>query len=51
MVLICDLDGTISYASPLASGYSYPTEALIGKPLSDFVHPRTSVPPGRRSPS
>jgi len=39
MVLICDLDGTISYASPLASGYSYPTEALIGKPLTDFVHP------------
>jgi diguanylate cyclase (GGDEF)-like protein len=39
MVLICDLDGTISYASPLASGYSYPAEALIGKPLSDFVHP------------
>jgi diguanylate cyclase (GGDEF)-like protein len=39
MVLICDLDGTISYASLLASGYSYPTEALIGKPLSDFVHP------------
>jgi PAS domain-containing protein len=39
MVLICDLDGTISYASPLASAYSYPTEALIGKPLSDFVHP------------
>ncbi len=26
MVLICDLDGTISYASPLASGYSYPAE-------------------------
>jgi diguanylate cyclase (GGDEF)-like protein len=39
MVLICDLDGIISYASPLASGYSYPTEALIGKPLTDFVHP------------
>jgi diguanylate cyclase (GGDEF)-like protein len=39
MVLICDLDGTISYASPLASGYSYPTAALIGKPLTDFVHP------------
>ena len=39
MVLICDLDGTISYASPLASGYSYPTTALIGKPLTDFVHP------------
>ncbi len=26
MVLICDLDGTISYASPLASGFSYPTD-------------------------
>jgi diguanylate cyclase (GGDEF)-like protein len=39
MVLICDLDGTISYASPLASGFSYPTDELIGKPLSDFVHP------------
>ncbi|MGH3262014.1 MAG: PAS domain-containing protein, partial [Trebonia sp.] len=39
MVLLCDLDGTISYASPLASGYSYPTEALVGKPLTDFVHP------------
>ena len=39
MVLICDLDGTISYASPLVSGFSYPAEALIGKPLSDFVHP------------
>jgi len=39
MVLICDLDGTISYASPLASGYSYPAEDLVGKSLSDFVHP------------
>jgi diguanylate cyclase (GGDEF)-like protein len=39
MVLICDLDGAISYASPLISGFSYPAEALIGKPLSDFVHP------------
>ena len=39
MVLICDLDGTITYASPLASGYGYPTEGLIGKPLTDFVHP------------
>jgi diguanylate cyclase (GGDEF)-like protein len=39
MVLICDLDGTISYVSPLASAYKYPTDELIGKPLSDFVHP------------
>lgn len=39
LVLICDVDGTISYASPLASGYSYPTDELIGKQLSHFVHP------------
>ncbi|MGH3279661.1 MAG: putative bifunctional diguanylate cyclase/phosphodiesterase [Trebonia sp.] len=39
LVLICDLDGTISYASPRAAGYSYPANELIGKPLSDFVHP------------
>jgi len=39
MVLICDLDGTISYASPLVSGFSYAPEALVGRPLSDFVHP------------
>jgi diguanylate cyclase (GGDEF)-like protein len=39
MVLICDLDGTVSYASPLVSGFGYTTEALVGKPLTDFVHP------------
>jgi diguanylate cyclase (GGDEF)-like protein len=39
MVLICDLDGTISYASPLVSGFSYAAEELIGKPLSEFIHP------------
>ena len=39
LVLICDLNGTIRYASPLVSSFSYPAEALIGKPLSDFVHP------------
>jgi diguanylate cyclase (GGDEF)-like protein len=39
MVLICDLDGTISYASPLVSGFSYSPEALVGKELSEFVHP------------
>ena len=38
-VLICDLDGTINYASPLVSGFSYTAEALAGRPLSDFVHP------------
>jgi diguanylate cyclase (GGDEF)-like protein len=39
MVLICDLDGTISYASPLVSGFSYSPEALVGKGLSEFIHP------------
>jgi diguanylate cyclase (GGDEF)-like protein/PAS domain S-box-containing protein len=39
IVLICDLDGTISYASPAASGFSYPPEALAGKDLVEFVHP------------
>ncbi len=38
-VLICDIDGTISYASPLVSGLGYPAETLIGKELSEFVHP------------
>ncbi|HEY7262231.1 MAG TPA: GGDEF domain-containing protein [Trebonia sp.] len=39
MALICDLDGTISYVSPAASGFSYPPEALVGKALMEFVHP------------
>jgi len=39
MVLICDLDGIISYGSPLVSAFSYTPEALVGKALSDFVHP------------
>ena len=49
MVLICDLDGTISYASPLASGFSYSPEALVGKGLASSSTPRTSGRPGRRS--
>jgi diguanylate cyclase (GGDEF)-like protein/PAS domain S-box-containing protein len=39
IVLICDLDGTIGYVSPAASGFSYPPEALVGKALMEFVHP------------
>jgi PAS domain-containing protein len=39
MVLICDLDGTIGYASPLVSAFSYSREALVGKTLGEFVHP------------
>ena len=39
MVLVCDLDGTISYASPASSGFSHPPEALVGKDIVEFVHP------------
>src|SRR5262249_34681393 len=34
-----DLDGTISYASPSVASFSYPQEALVGRPLMEFVHP------------
>jgi diguanylate cyclase (GGDEF)-like protein len=39
MVLICDLAGTIRYASPAVAGYGYPPESLKGKRLEEFVHP------------
>jgi diguanylate cyclase (GGDEF)-like protein/PAS domain S-box-containing protein len=39
IVLICDLDGIVSYASPLVSIFSYAPEALTGRPLTDFLHP------------
>lgn len=39
IVLLCDLRGTITYASPAVSGFSYPAEELVGRPLTDFVHP------------
>jgi len=42
MVLLCDLDGIITYASPASQplgGFSYPQEQLVGKALTDFVHP------------
>jgi diguanylate cyclase (GGDEF)-like protein len=38
IVLICDLDGTISYASPLTTAFSYPRDAVVGKTLAEFVH-------------
>ena len=39
IVLICDLDGMITYASPAVAGFSYPPEGLVGKDLLEFVHP------------
>lgn len=43
MVLICDLGGTISYASPSVSGFSYARDALVGKALMEFVHPEDAA--------
>jgi diguanylate cyclase (GGDEF)-like protein len=54
MVMICDLDGTIAYASPgrdaspargddipasRKPGFSYSAEELTGRRLAEFVHP------------
>ena len=39
IVLVCDLSGAITYASPAVSGFSYPAEELTGKSLADFAHP------------
>jgi diguanylate cyclase (GGDEF)-like protein len=39
VVLVCDLDGVISYASPAVSDYGYAPGDLAGRRLLDFVHP------------
>jgi diguanylate cyclase (GGDEF)-like protein len=39
VVLVCDLDGVIGYASPAVEGYGYQAAALAGRRLLDFVHP------------
>jgi diguanylate cyclase (GGDEF)-like protein len=39
VVLVCDLDGVIGYASPAAADYGYPPGTLAGRRLLDFVHP------------
>jgi diguanylate cyclase (GGDEF)-like protein len=43
MVLICGLDGIISYASPSVTGFSYPPEALVGRAFMEFVHPEDAA--------
>ncbi len=40
VVLVCDLDGTVRYASPAVAGYGYAPGELAGKQLTDFVHPQ-----------
>jgi len=39
VVLVCDLDGAIRYASPAVEDYGYPPGTLTGRRLLDFVHP------------
>jgi diguanylate cyclase (GGDEF)-like protein/PAS domain S-box-containing protein len=39
VVLVCDLDGVIRYASPAVEDYGYPPGTLTGRRLLDFVHP------------
>jgi len=39
VVLVCDLDGVIRYASPAVQDYGYTPGVLAGRRLLDFVHP------------
>ena len=39
VVLVCDLDGVIGYASPAVGDYGYAPGDLSGRRLLDFVHP------------
>jgi diguanylate cyclase (GGDEF)-like protein len=39
VVLVCHLDGIISYASPAVAHYGYAPEKLDGVELSELVHP------------
>jgi diguanylate cyclase (GGDEF)-like protein/PAS domain S-box-containing protein len=39
VVLVCDLSGTIRYASLAVAGYGYTPAELAGRRLTDLVHP------------
>jgi len=39
VVLVCDKEGVISYASPAVGDYGYAPADLTGRRLLDFVHP------------
>jgi diguanylate cyclase (GGDEF)-like protein/PAS domain S-box-containing protein len=39
VVLLCDLDGVIRYASHAVTGYGYTPEDLRGTPIADLLHP------------
>jgi len=48
VVLVCDLDGRIRYASPAVAEYGYSPEKLAGMALADLIHPE-DLPGGIRS--
>jgi len=39
VVLVCDLDGSVRYASPAVADYGYAPATLTGRRLLDYVHP------------
>jgi diguanylate cyclase (GGDEF)-like protein len=39
VVLVCDLDGSVRYASPTVADYGYAPGTLTGRRLLDYVHP------------
>jgi diguanylate cyclase (GGDEF)-like protein/PAS domain S-box-containing protein len=39
VVLICDRDGNIRYASPAVADYGYTSAGLAGRSLSELIHP------------
>src|SRR5207247_1653005 len=39
VVLVCDLDGVVRYASPAVEDYGYPLATRTGRRLLDLVHP------------
>jgi diguanylate cyclase (GGDEF)-like protein len=39
IVLLCDLDGTITYVSPAVAGFRYTAGELAGRRVTEFVHP------------
>jgi diguanylate cyclase (GGDEF)-like protein/PAS domain S-box-containing protein len=44
VVLICDRDGTIRYASPAVCDYGYTPAELADRSLSELVHPEDRAP-------
>ena len=49
VVLVCDLDGMVTYASPAVEDYGYTPAALAGRRLLDFVHPEDRAAAASRS--